>query len=88
MFLAKSRVLELETKVKQLKNDMKAIQSAWDSERIHLADLKEQAIRTINRLQQQKRREPKEPEPEPEEKRMSPAAAKLLYGGARGVLSG
>lgn len=61
MFLAHKRILELETAVKQVRNDMSALSSAWDSERVQLADLKEQAIRTINRLQQQKRREPQDP---------------------------
>ena len=88
MFVARIRVLELETKVLQLKNDMKALQAAWDTERLQLADLKEQAIRTTKRLQQQNRREPKEPNGEPEEKKISPAAANLLYGGVRGVLPG
>lgn len=80
MLIAKARFLEVETAVKRLKNQMADIQSAWDSERVHLADLKEQAIRTINRLQQQKRREPKEPNGQPVEKPMNPMAQRILKG--------
>lgn len=79
MFLAHRRVLELETAVKQLRNDMTSLASAWDSERVHLADLKEQAIRTINRLQQQKRREPQEPNGDSAPKKEpNPLAVELL----------
>ena len=66
MFLAHRRVLELETAVKQLRNDMANLTSSMDSERLQLADLKEQAIRTINRLQQQKRREDQKPNGDPQ----------------------
>ncbi len=79
MFLAYRRLLECETAVKQLRNDMSALTSSMDSERVQLADLKEQAIRTINRLQQQKRREPKEPNGDPvQTKPPNPLAAQLL----------
>lgn len=88
MILAKSRVLELETRVKQLENDFSALRSTMDSERVQLADLKEQAIRTINRLQQQKRREPKEPNGEPVKKEISPMARRILGGEYNGVLPG
>lgn len=65
--------------MKQLQNDMSALTSSMDSERVQLADLKEQAIRTINRLQQQKRREPQEPNGGPEAKKdPNPLALELL----------
>lgn len=86
MFIATKRLLEAETALKQLQNDMKALQSQWDMERIHLADLKEQATRTINRLQQQKRREEaKEPNGEPQ-RPMNPLAQQLLKGKSDVVL--
>lgn len=81
MFLAHKRLLELETGLKQVRNDMDSLRSTLDSERVQLADLKEQAIRTINRLQQQKRREPKEPNGDPvEAPAPNPLAAHILRG--------
>jgi len=80
MFLAKQRILELETAVKQLRNDFTHLSSTMDSERVQLADLKEQAIRTINRLQQQKRRAEPNGEPVEPPKAPNPLAVNLLKG--------
>lgn len=80
MFLAdKKRILELETSVKQLRNDMKALQASWDDQRLSIANLKEQAIKAINRLDQRARREEQRKNgDEPTEKPINPMAARLL----------
>lgn len=80
MFIAEKRILALETTVRQVVNDNLAMRATLDSERVELANLKEQAIRAINRLRQREVR--KEPNGEPAEpvKPMNPLAASILKG--------
>ena len=81
MILATKRLLEVETRQKQLENDIAAFRAHLDSERVELANLKEQTIRAINRLRQREvRGEPKEPNGEPAPKPISPLAAAILRG--------
>ncbi len=80
MFIAEKRILALETAVKQVVNDNFAMRATLDSERVELANLKEQAIRAINRLRQREvRKEPNGPPADPP-KPMNPLALNILKG--------
>lgn len=50
------RILDLDNKVGRLTNDVKALQDRWDTERIALADIKEQVLNTLRRLEQRETR--------------------------------
>ena len=86
MFRARSRILELETTVKQLENEIRALRREWEMEQVHLADLKEQGRRALSRIAQRDRREKNGEPAEAPPKPMSPAAAALLRG-HHGILS-
>lgn len=80
MFLAEKRLLALETAVKQVENDNRAMRATLDSERVELANLKEQAIRAINRLRQREVRAEPNGDPKETPKPMNPLAQELLKG--------
>lgn len=82
-----SRILELETAVKQLGNDVQALKNQWDTELVALSNIKEQVNNAISRLDMRaKRAKPKE-EPEPAPPRpVNPLAERLLQGAPDGVL--
>ena len=81
LFADKKRLAEVETSLIQLQIKFEAIESAWSTERMSLANIKEQAIKAVNRLDQRARRaEQKENGGEPEEKPINPMAQRLLRG--------
>lgn len=80
MFRAQKRILELETTVKQLENEIRALRREWEMEQVHLSDLKEQGRRVLSRIAQRDKREKNGEPAQAEPKPMSPAAAALLRG--------
>ena len=46
------RMLELDLQVGRLANDVRALKAEWETELVNLADIKEQVLNTIRRLEQ------------------------------------
>lgn len=65
------RILDLDNSVGQLRNDVQALKSQWDNERIALHDIKEQITNTLRRLEQRhtraKKAEEEQASPTPSE---------------------